>query len=207
MMIDLVRDNRLCVCGLPGSGKTMLTRHICSLFEPRVLIYDPLDQYRMFKDNNRHVPKSDSLAEFETVCHQLCATKNITFVVEEAERYLGQGKPLGPYAFDLCTRGRNWSVGIYAVTRRIQRISKDFFDLCQQIIFFKNGAKSRMYIRDLVGKEVTEWIYELEKFHFLHYSLETEDAIDGYLEIEGVREHIEARSLTETREEEADAKE
>ena len=196
MLANLARDNRLCICGLPGSGKTTLTRHICSLLEPRVLIYDPLDQYRMFKDNNRYIPKSDSLVEFESVCRQLCATKNITFVVEEAERYLGQGKPLGPYAFDLCNRGRNWNVGVYAVTRRIQRISKDFFDLCQSIIFFKNGAKSRMYIRDLVGKEIAVWIYELERFHFLYYSLETEETIDGVLEIEGVREHIETRSMS-----------
>ncbi|GAG86462.1 unnamed protein product, partial [marine sediment metagenome] len=72
---------------------------------PKAIIYDPLSQYDGFPDENRYIPKSDSLTEFDAVCRQLRMKGNITFIVEEAERYLGQGKPLGENAFDLINRG------------------------------------------------------------------------------------------------------
>lgn len=196
-MIKMSRTDRVTVCGLPGTGKTVLTRHLCTLLEPNLLIYDPLDQYRMFKDECRYVPKSDSLAEFDQVMQQVRGRQNLAFVIEESERYLGQGKPLLPATFDVVNRGRNWGIGIIAVTRRIQRISKDFFDLCQHIIIFKNGLKSKEYLRDMIGKQATQWVYSLEKYHFIDYNLENEEATDGVLEIEGVREHIETHLVTE----------
>lgn len=137
------------------------------------------------------MPKSDSLLEFDSVCRKLRQEGNITFIVEEAERYLGQGKPMGDNAFDLVNRGRNWGVGVFAVTRRIQRISKDFFDLCSHAFFFKCGLKSRDYIADMIGKENTRTIMRLEPFQFLHYNVQTEAATVHRLKL-GVRQHIES---------------
>lgn len=106
-MLKISTADRVTVCGLPGTGKTTLAKYLASLVEPSVLIYDPLAQFGQFSDECRYIPRSDSLQEFDQVCRGLCARSNCTFFIEEAERYLGQGKPLGPYAFDLINRGRN----------------------------------------------------------------------------------------------------
>lgn len=173
------------MCGLPGTGKTTLAKYLASQYdETKLLIYDPLDQYVGFPDSCRYIPASDTAAEFDSICRKLCARTDCVFVVEECERYIGQGRELGPHAFDLINRGRNWGIGIIAVTRRIQRLNKDFFDLCQSVFFFKCGLRSRNYIEDMIGRTWAEKIRELEPFNFLHYDLGTEKATISVLEIE-----------------------
>jgi len=190
--VNIKSTDRITVAGLPGTGKTTLGKYLASLCMPRVLIYDPLAQYDGFPDENRYIPKSDSLSEFDAVCRQLRMRGNVTFIVEEAERYLGQGKPLGENAFDLINRGRNWGVGVLAVTRRIQRLSKDFFDLCQDVFLFRCGLKSREYITDMIGRESTKKIMALPLFHFLYFNVETEESSVHVLKL-GVRPHLEGK--------------
>ena len=193
MTIRMRSTDRACICGLTGTGKTVLTQYLCTLYEKTgLLIYDPLSQFTAFKPEQRYVPKSNSIREFNNVCRQLCARENVTFVIEEAERYLGQGKEMGDDTFDLINRGRNWGVGIVAVTRRIQRLSKDFFDLCQHVFFFKCGLRSRGYIEDMIGSKETEQILHLKRYRFLYFNVETEESEVRWLNLQGVHPHLEA---------------
>jgi len=180
-------------------GKTYFTRYLCSIYgagnPAGLLIYDPLGQYGMFPDESRYVPRGDSQAEFESVCQQLRGRKNVVFVVEEAERYLNQRQNLGSHAYDLCNRGRNWGIGIVAVTRRIQELSKTYFDLCSGAYFFKCGLKSRKYISDMIGKEELVYIRRLKPYHFLYYDVEKETSEVATLDISvPSRQHIETIS-------------
>ena len=178
-MMSISSTDRITLSGLPGTGKTTLSRYLAKLYMPNLLIYDPLDQYKSFPNECRYVPESDSMAEFEEVCRQLCSVSNKTFLIEEAERYIGQGRPMGTNAFELINRGRNWGAGIIAVTRRIQRLSKDYFDLCQSVIFFRCGLKSREYLSEMIGKEQSMLITRMPRYHFLYYNLE-EEVTDCY---------------------------
>ncbi len=80
-----------------------------------------------------------------------------------------------------------------AVTRRIQRLSKDFFDLCQHIFFFKCGLKSRGYIEEMCGPGISGKVISLPRYHFIYYNLETEDVEERWLELETARPHIEGK--------------
>jgi len=162
----------------------------------------------MFGDECRYVPKRETANELEEICKQLMARGNITLVVEEAEQYISQSKAMLPATSQLIRMGRNWGVGIYATTRRIQDINKRFFDLCQHCFFFRVGLKSRDYIADMIGPEFVYpvaspkynrtgyCITTLPPYHFLHFNLEDETAEVGVLKL-GAREHIVAAGKSE----------
>lgn len=175
--------DRITVAGLPDRGKTVFARFLAFQAMPDVFIYDPLDQYGAFPDDKRYVPETDSMAEFESVCARLCATPNTLFIVEEAERYFRQGAALGPYAFQLVNRGRNWGVGIVAVTRRIQELSKTFFDLCSHAYLFQCGIQSRRYLSEMIGRHLAYKVERLPPYYFLHYYVGAQEGEVGTLEL------------------------
>jgi hypothetical protein len=176
-----------------------LAKFLASLCEPRILIYDALAQFDQFPDECRYIPKNDSQEEFNSVCRKLRSTGNITFFVEECERYIGQGRPLGDDAFDLISRGRNWGIGLVAITRRIQRLNKDFFDLAQNCFFFRCGLKSREYIADMIGWQETRKIMSLPPYHFLYYNVNTETSSVHVLKLAGQRAEIVTKESEERR--------
>ena len=194
-MLDINATDRLCITGLPRSGKTYMMRFLTTFPEPRIYIIDPLNQYEEFGDvgdvlagGKRWVPKQETPQELELICKKLYQVSNMTLIVEEAEQYFPQGRAMLPYTSGLIRMGRNWGIGIWATTRRIQDINKRFFDLAQHVIFFRCGLKSRDYIADLIGKEYMyptltpkynktgHTLTTLPPFAFLHFNLETEEA-------------------------------
>jgi len=157
----------------------------------------------MFPDECRYIPERETPNELEEICKQLHARSNVTLIIEEAEEYISQSRSMLPYTSRLIRMGRNWGIGIYATTRRIQDINKRFFDLAQHCFFFRVGLKSRDYVADMIGSEFI-WPYPSPKynrtgytlttlppFHFLHFNLEDETAEIGVLML-GAREHIAA---------------
>lgn len=196
--------DRVTICGLPGSGKTTLARWLASFAEPDLIIIDALGQYmESFPKECIRYPKQMDPTFLEGVAKELWARGNTVLLVEEAEQFMRQGKPLLPYTSGLVRMGRNWGVGIIAVTRRIQELSKEFFGHCQEVYFFKCDLKSREYIADLLGAEYVKphirrtsnqtgyVINTLPKYAYLRYNLETEEAEATRLNLKGVRAHTE----------------
>ena len=188
---------------MPGTGKTYFMRYLATLAEPDILIIDPLDQYSMFPDECRYIPKRETPNELEDICKGLFARVNCTLIIEEAEQYISQGRAMLQYTSGLIRMGRNWGIGVWATTRRIQDINKRFFDLAQHCFFFRCGLKSRDYIADMIGPEFVfptaspkynktgYCILTLPPFHALHFNLDDETAVIVTLKLGGAREHIE----------------
>ena len=202
-IMDLKSTDRICVTGLPGTGKTVFLRYLASLAEPNIYIIDPLDQYDMFPDECRYIPKRETANELEDICKWLHGRSNVTLIIEEAEQYISQNRAMLPYTSGLIRMGRNWGIGVWATTRRVQDINKRFFDLAQHCFFFRCGLKSRDYIADMIGAEFV-WPYPSPKYnhtgytittlppyHCLHFNLDNETAEIVTLKMGG-REHIEA---------------
>ncbi len=202
-LIHIKSDDRIIISGLTGTGKTYLLRYFATQFEPDILIIDPLDQYSMFSDDLRYIPQRETPNELEEICKRLWARSNCTLIIEEAEQYLQQGRSMLPFTSGLIRMGRNWGIGIYATTRRIQDVAKRFFDLAQHAFFFQCGLQSREYIAKMIGNEFVYpypspkynrtgyCIMTLPEFHFLHLDLRNETANVCVLKLKG-REHIQA---------------
>lgn len=201
-MINIRSDDRIIISGLTGTGKTKLLTYFALQFEPDILIVDPLDQYGMFPDECRYIPKQETPQELEQICTSLFARTNCTLIIEESEQYLQQGRSMLPYTSGLIRMGRNWGIGIFCTTRRIQDVSKRFFDLAQHAFFFACGLQSRDYIARMIGAEFVyphpspkynktgHTITTLPQFAFLHLNLRDETADVSRLNLKG-REHIE----------------
>ena len=198
-MLELHSTDRVTVAGLPGNGKTVFAKYLAAMAYPNVLVYDPLGQFRAYKTvtladmerapktfmrkGNRYVPQSDSVEEFDRVCAVLRKCPDIFFVVEECELYLSVRRPITPDAYALVNRGRNWGVGVAAVTRRIEELSKSYFGLCKHVYFFRCGLRSDKYIAEMVGQEVTDTIKALPPFHFIDYDVMTGAYVTATLDL------------------------
>ncbi len=166
-------DDRIAVTGQPGTGKSVFTMYLATLIpEDRLLIVDPLDQYGQFPDKCRYVPKDTSPAEeFNALAKQVMARGNVTLFVEEAQRYMPEGKAIGEDTMAMINRGRNFGVGIVAISQRIQHITKNYWDLAQNIVFFRPGLKTRTILGEFGTKDAKVAIENLRDREFIHFSL------------------------------------
>ena len=212
--LGIKADDRICLCGLPGTGKTVMLEWLAEL-PPQTYVIDALQQYSDMgeegdvydlmqpgKNHLRYFPKAESPKALEDIAKKLHRISNTTLIIEEAEAYLPQGKMLYDYTSSLIRRGRNWGIGVWLTTRRIQDINKRFFDLCQHVIFFRCGLKSREYIAGMIGNDyvikplrsqynqLKYGLTTLPKYHALHVNLETEEANIIYLNIRGKAQHL-----------------
>ena len=193
--------DRIVITGLPRTGKTTLARHFARSAGKNLYIVDPLNQYGEFDavipKGNRVIPQpGEEMVMFENICRKLCLVTNHRLLLEECEDYLGQGLLLPPFANRVIRQGRNWGIGIIAITQRLPEISKRFFDRCQHIFFFRCGVYSQDYIRDRIGREKAERVFKLsiDRHEFLHYDVGADSAQVYALKFEGVAEF--AQTLT-----------
>ena len=177
--------DRVAISGIPDSGKTVFAQFMALRAMPNVFVYDPLDQFTMIPADKRYVPETDSMAEFEAICAKMCSVTNTMFIVEEGEKYIRQGGKLEKHAFDVINRGRNWGIGMVVVTRRIQALSKDFFDLAAHSYLFRCAPGSRRYLEEKIGKQRAGQVIGLPPRYYLHHYVSSDEIEIGTLKLSG----------------------
>ena len=175
--LTIKSSDRVGVVGQPGTGKTVFFKYLITLCDQKSrLIWDPLDQYGGFPDENRIVPEDlNPVQEFDDLCAKLYARGNVTVFVEEAQLYLPESQLLPVNTTKVLNRGRNFGIGLMVCSQRIQEINKRFFDLAQTVVFFRCGMTSQNYIKKLVPKDVANEIFRLKDKEFIYFSLRTEE--------------------------------
>ncbi len=167
-------SDRIAVTGQPGTGKTVFMNYLAhQIPQERLWIVDPLGQYNDFPDANRIIPNDlDPEKEFDEIAREIMTLTDITLFVEEAHRYIPEFGKIGSNSMALINRGRNYGHGIVASTPRIQHINKNFFDLAQNVVFFRPGLKTRgRYLSELVAPDAKLAIEKLPDHEFIYYGL------------------------------------
>ena len=118
------------VLGKTGTGKsTYMMHHVAA--EPRTLILDPLGEYPgveyedvldMLDDcagQERFRARTESVLDLDDLARIAFALKNVSLVVDEAQRSMPQsGRDLPPAVEDIIYRGRHANVSLYLVAQR-----------------------------------------------------------------------------------------
>ena len=118
------------VLGKTGTGKsTYMMHHVAA--ERRVLILDPLGEYPGTEyedvldmlddcvDRERFLARTESVLDLDDLARIAFALKNVSLVVDEAQRSMPQsGRDLPPAVEDIIYRGRHANVSLYLVAQR-----------------------------------------------------------------------------------------
>ena len=210
---NLSRTDRICIAGLPETGKTTLlkwlTANLVVMSNQRLYIVDPLDQYAGLESTDDKLKKVvrvnpyrevieqrqkgvvskllSSVERLNIVAEKLHHINNVTLVIEEAEEFLPQGRAIPFYTMHLLHAGRNWGIGIWVVTQRIQDIDKKFFGRCRHLLLFQCGFDSFDYLSNFLHKDFIRkplrsefnknqyGISTLPPHHFLHFDRWTQE--------------------------------
>ena len=135
------------ICGLKGSGKTTLAKHLAAKVAPdRLAIYDPQRQFAdaRFAAAERHTPDLImSRMEFEDwFSERLPQPPNLTsradmVVVDEANIYVPSRGKLSTAVSAYLNQGRHMRVGLLLVTRRPVQLYTDAVELADMLVVFR----------------------------------------------------------------------
>jgi len=153
--LDL-KEKRICIFGLQGSGKTEWLRFLCRNAE-RPFIYDPLDQFGDIPHALTYVPKHktycpEAIAEINKVLRWALAQKEppTLLAIDECNRWCPNRKPLPEMIGYLNDEQRHLHLALAFIARRPVQLNTDLTELAHYLILFSLAGKNdRQYLNDL----------------------------------------------------------
>jgi hypothetical protein len=167
--IQLASWHSVVVCGMKGTGKTVLEKKGLLPQYKSVYIFDPNGEFGEFKPHT-YEPETDSPKELDRVAKAIWDNGNCLLLVSEAEIYLPVVGNLPPNIFKIITRGRHRNIGLIADTRRIANLNKTCFGLAEHAFIFRHFSPTDIdYLNKFVPQDCKA-LAHLGDFHFWHYS-------------------------------------
>ena len=173
------------IFGKRGSGKTVLAQSLIKE-QPRYLVYDTLGEYEngvivedlatlksfwptVYRQKFKIVYQPlDPEGEFDTICELVWECQNMTFLVEEVDRYsrpLAMSMPMK----EVVQRGRHRSIELIGVTQRPHIIDRLITSQAKEMfIFSTTEPRDIQYFKDTIGGNVESRIAELKEYEFVH---------------------------------------
>lgn len=174
------------IFGKRGSGKTLLAENMVR-DSKRLIIYDTIGEYtngvviedlpalkefwvKVYRGNFRIIYQPvDPEGDFDTVCRLVYACEDLTFLVEELDRY---SKPLTlslPFK-NIIQRGRHNNIELVGVTQRPHGVDKLLTSQAKQMYIFNTTEPRDVdYFKDTIGYPVVVKIAALQEFEYVQY--------------------------------------
>ena len=179
------------IFGKRGCGKSVLAEILCRDIK-RLMIYDTLGEYTdgfviedlqelkeiwsdVYRGNFRLIYQPvDPDADFDTVCGLVYGCEDLTFLVEELDRY---SKPLTlslPFK-NIIQRGRHRFIELIGVTQRPHGIDKLLTSMSKEMYIFNTTEPRDVdYFKDTIGYPVVVKIADLKEYEYVKYQDGTE---------------------------------
>lgn len=179
------------IFGKRGSGKSYLAQKLCQV-DKRIIIYDTIGEYtngviiedlqalkefwgKIYRGNFRIIYQPvDPEGDFDTVCRLVYECEDLTFLVEELDRY---SKPLTlslPFK-NIIQRGRHRNIELIGVTQRPHGVDKLLTSQAKQMYIFNTTEPRDVdYFKDTIGYPVVVKIAALNEYEYVKY----QDGID-----------------------------
>lgn len=180
------------ILGKRGSGKTYLAKKVLSRYR-RYLVFDTLGEYKdegvvvqslvelsefwqkVYRGPFRIIYQPlDPESEFDQICSQVWLCENLTFLVEEVDRY---ARPLAmsvPFK-EIIQRGRHHDITFIGVTQRPHGVDKLITSQSKAMyIFNTTEPRDIKYFEDVVGSDVVKKLAELKEYEFVKWQDGTE---------------------------------
>lgn len=186
--------------GSRGQGKSTQVHSLLHTENPpRLLIFDPMDEYRgdaekvadlvdMGKRSKaerfrlRYVPpradQKKTVARFDAFCSLAYKLGNLLIVCEELQ--LVTRPSYAPPAWSECTlRGRHRRLSIVGVSQRPASVDKNFFSCCTSISTGRlNFKPDQVVMADVLGVAAAE-VGALARYHFIARNMDTGQIVRG----------------------------
>ena len=150
-----VKGKRICIFGLQGSGKTILSKMLGLNY--RTLVFDILGEYRsdlyyVWKPEAQQYGE-ELTREFDSAMQQFVFSKKYHWdllIVDEASQYFPNRKSLPAAMMRLNDFNRHMGMAFVCVARRPTQLNTDLVELAHYNIFFRlTGRNDMQFLRDL----------------------------------------------------------
>lgn len=165
-----IASKRFVIVGLQGSGKTCLARTFLRS-EPASIVYDVLDEYQGL---NRYIATGrqydpESLNELNEFVNRVVvgSGKVRLFVLDEANRYCPNRRPLPDSISELNDFQRHYNIAFGVVARRPVQLNTDLVELAHYLFVFRLVGKNDLEYLDSLSAGLADVVAGLGQYEFV----------------------------------------
>ena len=175
-MLPDITDKRFVILGLQGSGKSVLVDYILRNFRNHI-VYDVHREHTGFNrylvENKRVKDAANdndpAIVELNTFVERIVQGTGIVrlFMLEEANRYCPNKKPLPSSILVLNDDQRHSRIAFGTVARRMAQLNTDLTELAHYLFIFRLTGKNDIDRLEAEAEGLGEAVKGLKDFHFV----------------------------------------
>jgi len=174
MIVDIT-NKRFVILGIQGSGKSELTKDLLSGVKNH-MVYDVHREHTGFnrylvehKQVRSYKPNDPGIAELNTFVSQVVLKSGQIrlFVLEEANRYCPNKRPLPSSILVLNDDQRHDRIAFGSIARRAAQLHTDLVELAHYLFIFRLPGKNDFIYLEEVAEGLGEAVRQLPKYHFV----------------------------------------